>query len=212
MCRLRYTGILWNINCMNDDDLKLTAERVDAYALEVLPPPRYQHSLRVALLARDLCLKFGINPLEGYLAGIAHDMCKACNDRWLLSTALMDDCPISPIERDKPSLLHGRAAAVVLRTDFSVDSRSVIEAVRHHTFGAPGLDTLGKIIFVSDKIEPGRTGIEDAFRKKILESGLDDMTALVLEDNVRYLESRGKLVSDSTNEMLLSLKRRGEAS
>ena len=197
---------------MNDEELRLTAEKIDVYALESLPPPRYQHSLRVALMARDLCLKFGANPLEGFLAGIAHDMCKVCNDRWLLSTAGMDGDPISPIERDKPSLLHGRAAAVVLRTDFSVDSASVIEAVRHHTFGAPGLDTLGKIIFVADKIEPGRTGIEDAFRKKILDSGLDAMTALVLEDNVRYLESRGKLVSSSTKEMLLSLKRRGDAS
>lgn len=197
---------------MSDDDLKLATEKVDTYALEVLPAPRYQHSLRVALLARDLCDKFGANPLEGFLAGIAHDMCKACSDRWLLSIALKDGEPISSIEKDKPSLLHGRAAAVLLQSDFSVDSTSIIEAVRCHTFGAPGLGTLGKIIFVADKIEPGRTGIDDGFRSRILDSDLDTMTALVLEDNVRYLESRGKLVSGSTVGMLESLKRRGEAS
>ena len=193
---------------MNIDELKLVTEKVKLYALGVLAPPRYEHSVRVAVMSRDLCSRFGLVPETGYFTGIAHDICKAGKEKWLLSLAVQDGIPISEIEARKPSLLHGRAAAVVLRTEFGITDPSILAAVRNHTFGAPDIDDLGKIVFVSDKIEPGRTGLNPEFREKVLASGLDDMTRLVLEDNIRYLKSKDKEVSLVTLEMLDSLNRR----
>ncbi len=180
---------------MNIDELKQITEKINLYALGVLTPPRYEHSVRVAVLARDLCLRFGIEPCDGYLAGIAHDMCKSGKERWLLSLVSQDGDPVIGIELDKPALLHGRAAAVLLAAEFGVTDRSILDAVRHHTFGAPDMDALGKIVFVADKIEPGRTGLDPGKRRKILDSDLDGMTRLVLQDNIQYLEARGKPVS-----------------
>ncbi len=193
---------------MNIDELKRITEKVNLYGLGVLAPPRYEHSVRVAVLVRELCLRFGVEPCSGYLAGIAHDMCKAGKERWILSLAGQDGLPVIGIELEKPALLHGRAAAVLLNTEFGVTDRSVLDAVRHHTFGAPDMDALGKIVFVADKIEPGRTGLDPGKRKKILDSDLDGMTRLVLEDNIQYLEARGKPVSPVTLLMLESLKAR----
>jgi nicotinate-nucleotide adenylyltransferase len=195
---------------MNIDELKLVTEKVKLYALGVLAPPRYEHSVRVAVMSRDLCARFGLVPETGYFAGIAHDICKAGKEKWLLSLAAQDDIPISEIEERKPSLLHGRAAAVVLRTEFGITDSSILAAVRNHTFGAPDIDDLGKIVFVSDKIEPGRTGLDPEFRANVLASDLDDMTRLVLEDNIRYLKSKDKEVSGVTLEMLESLNRRSK--
>jgi len=193
---------------MNIDELKQITEKINLYALGVLTPPRYEHSVRVAVLARDLCLRFGIEPCDGYLAGIAHDMCKSGKERWLLSLVSQDGDPVIGIELDKPALLHGRAAAVLLAAEFGVTDRSILDAVRHHTFGAPDMDALGKIVFVADKIEPGRTGLDPGKRRKILDSDLDGMTRLVLQDNIQYLEARGKPVSPVTLLMLESLKER----
>lgn len=190
---------------MSSDELKKTTEQVDVYARGVLPVLRYAHSLRVAALSRELCSRFGLDPARGYLAGIAHDICKAYADRMLIRLAAQDSVPITPIEQDKPSLLHGRAAAVILRTEFGVADGSVLDAVRYHTFGAPGLDDLGKIVFVADKMEPGRTGIDPAFRKRILDADLVEMTRLVLEDNIRYLHAKGKEVSAGSMGMLEEL-------
>jgi len=180
------------------------------YALGVLAPPRYAHSVRVAVLARDLCLRFGVDPCDGFLAGIAHDMCKSGKERWILSLVSQDGDPVVGIELEKPSLLHGRAAAVLLAGEFGIADRSILDAVKHHTFGAPAMDALGKILFVADKIEPGRTGLDPDYRKKILASDLEGMTRLVLEDNIQYLESRGKAVSPVTLRMLESLKKRNK--
>ncbi len=193
---------------MNIDELKQITEKVNLYALGVLSPPRYEHSVRVAVLVRELCLRFGVEPCDGYLAGIAHDMCKSGKDRWLLSLASQDGEPVKAIELEKPALLHGRAAAVFLTNEFGIIDPSVLGAVKHHTFGSPDMDALGKILFVADKIEPGRTGLDSRYREKILASDLDGMTRLVLEDNIQYLETRGKSVSPVTLRMLESLKKR----
>lgn len=193
---------------MNDDEIVKASEKVNRYILGTLTPPRYAHSIRVAVLARNLCTRFGFDPLTGYLAGIAHDMCKSAQDQTLLTLAGGDSLPISTIERDKPSLLHGRAAAVLLGTEYGVTDASILEAVRHHTFGKPNLDSLGKIVFVADKIEPGRTGVNSDLRKKILGSDLGEMTVLVLEKHISYLEERGKIVAESTYSMMENLKRR----
>ncbi len=192
---------------MRRDEAADQAIRVRQYARTALSPSRFEHSERVAGLAVALCGRFGVDPDAGYLAGIAHDMCKAGKERLLLSLAARDGLPLSPIEEEKPSLLHGRAAAVVLESDFGVSDRSVLEAVRHHTFGSPTLDSLGLIVFVADKLEPGRDGIDVGWRERTLSLGLNAMAAAVVRDNVRYLEEKGKTVSSETREMLALLLR-----
>ncbi len=192
---------------MRRDDVLDTADRIRQYARTALSPSRFAHCERVAGLAVELCVRFGVDPDAGYVAGIAHDMCKACKERLLLSLASRDGYPISAIEADKPSLLHGRAAAVVLENDFGVTNRSVIEAVRHHTFGSPTLDPLGLIVFVADKLEPGRDGIDGESRARALSLDLNGMAFEVASDNVRYLEAKGKTVSSETREMLAALAR-----
>jgi predicted HD superfamily hydrolase involved in NAD metabolism len=193
---------------MNTETIEETTGKVDLYARGVLSPARYAHSLRVACLSAELCERFGVDSRLGNLAGIAHDMCKTSTEKWLLSLAVRDGSPVSALEREKPSLLHGRAAAVLLRDDFGVTDESVLGAVRHHTFGAPGLDALGKIVFVADKVEPGRTDYDESRRSKILAQDLSGMTSLVLADNIQYLEMKGKSVSLETLAMLEELERK----
>jgi len=195
---------------MNPEELKLVTGKVNLYAIGALTLTRYEHSVRVAELSRELCERFSLDPAVGYFAGLAHDICKSGKEDWLLSLAIKDGAPVSDIERRKPALLHGHAAAVLLASEFGVTDRSILDAVRNHTFGSPVMDDLGKIVFVADKIEPGRTGMDVAYRIKILESSLDVMTRLVVEDNIRYLESKGKEVSSNTWLLLESLKVEGK--
>jgi len=187
---------------MNTEQINETIKKVDEYAKCVLSPSRYEHSVRVASLSQDLCERFALDGRSGYLAGIAHDICKSCKDRLMLSLVSRDGNPVNAIETAKPSLLHGRAAAVLLQSDFGVHDESVLEAIRNHTFGSAELDKLGMILFVADKIEPGREDYDPASRKRILESDLDGMTRLVLDDNIRFLELKGKQVSAVTLSML----------
>ena len=51
----------------------------------------------------------------------------------LVSLAVKDGLPISELERTKISLLHGRAAAILLKKKGNIKDDDIIEAVRYHT-------------------------------------------------------------------------------
>ena len=115
-------------------------EKIRKFALVSEKPERYEHSERVAETAMIMCDMFGVDPKKGYLAGLAHDMCKDLDDGLLISLASHDNQPITPAEREKPSLLHGRAAAVKLQTDFGIEDSDIIQAVSRHTLGGASME------------------------------------------------------------------------
>lgn len=187
-------------------DASPLAQTIYTHIRENLPSGRCKHSLRVAKLVRELCERFDLDPDAGYIAGLAHDMCKNEPAERLMKLATMDGAEITTIEREKPSLLHGRAAAMVLVDEYGIQEGSITNAVRHHTFGDPSLEPLGLILYVADKIEIGRKQISSDFRSRVLENDLKTMAYLVLEENIRYLESKGKKVSAASREMFDRLK------
>jgi len=181
-------------------------ERVRKYALGVESSSRYEHSVRTAETCAMLCRRFGIDSSLGYFVGIAHDICKEMNPRLLKTFALKDGNPINDLEEKKNSLLHGRAAACMLESDFDITDSDILEAVRVHTFGEPGMCDLAKILYVADKIEPGRNHVTAEHKQMLLEKSLDDLVLFVLKENIEYLESRGKVVAPVSKKLLHSLE------
>lgn len=187
-----------NIDNLIEEIRKVTKESVSE--------SRYEHSVRVAECSRDLCLRFGLDEKTGYLAGISHDMCKALPEDLLISIASRDGEAISELEKKKPSLLHGRAAAVKLQEDFDVFDIDVIEAVKNHTFGKVGMCNLAKIVFVADKIEPGRPHVDEAYLKRLEALSLNELIYTVLNENIEYLQKKGKTVAPQSLLLLDWLK------
>ncbi len=185
-------------------DLKKLTEKVDSYAKSVISQKRYEHSVRTAEMCALLCTRYGLNPESGYLSGIAHDMCKEAGDEKILELASKDGFEITELERNHVSLLHGRAAAVFLEDFFDFHDPDVLAAVAWHTFGNTGLCDLGKLLFVADKIEPGRPQSTDEYRDNLMKKELNDLTLSVLCENIDYLNAHGKAVAD------ISLKMRDE--
>ncbi len=187
-------------------DIDSLIEEIRKYAKGVVSDSRFQHSVRVAETAMKLCEKFGLDGKIGYLAGISHDICKAMPDDLLISMSARDGLPFTDLEAKKPALLHGRAAAVKLQEDFNLSEPDVIEAVQNHTFGKIGMSDLSKIVFIADKIEPGRPQVDEAYLKKIKKLSLNALALFVLEDNIAYLEKKGKAVAPQSLELLDWLK------
>jgi len=182
-------------------------ERVKNYAKAVLTKERYEHSVRVAETASRLCKKYGLDASRGYLAGIAHDMCKDMNEEVIFLLAVQDNLPVSDLEAQKKSLLHGRAAATVLTKDFGVDDPDILEAVRFHTFGSAGMGNLAKVLYIADKIEPGRPYSSPSYVSECIKKDLDDLLLSVAQENVRYLKTQGKTLAPETADLIQSLKK-----
>ena len=163
---------------------------------------RYEHSVRVAETCARMCRQYGLDARKGYLAGIGHDMCKDFSDEELIELASRDGLEISDFEKKKPALLHGRAAAVMLRDHFKVVDPEILEAVANHTSGIIGMCDLTKCLFLADKIEPGRPQSTQEYRDNLFSMTLDQMLYSVLEENYQYLTKHKIEIAPGTLEMI----------
>ncbi|MCR4948669.1 MAG: bis(5'-nucleosyl)-tetraphosphatase (symmetrical) YqeK [Treponema sp.] len=163
---------------------------------------RYEHSIRVAEMCARMCRQFHLDARKGYLAGIGHDMCKDFPDQELIELAGRDGRQIIDYDRKKPALLHGRAAAVMLKEHFKVYDPEILEAVANHTSGIIGMCDLTKCLFLADKIEPGRPQSTNEYREGLLAMSLDDMLYSVLEENYEYLTKKGYEIYPGTRELI----------
>ena len=167
-----------------------------------LKKSRYEHSVRVAEMCARMCRQYGLDSRKGYLAGIGHDMCKDFSDDEMIELASRDGDEITAFERKKTALLHGRAAAVMLRKKFKILDPEILEAVANHTSGIIGMCDLTKCLFLADKIEPGRPQSTDEYRERLLAMSLNEMLYSVLEENYEYLTKHCCEIMPGTREMI----------
>lgn len=124
---------------------------------------RFQHTLRVAKTAIVLAGRFGADPAKAELAALLHDYCKcwprATLRQWIVDRQLDED----DLLNYGPALWHAFVGAAAVHERFGIDDEHVLNAVRYHTSGRPGMTPLEKVVCLADYIEPGRRfpGIDD---------------------------------------------------
>lgn len=181
-------------------------EKIRKFVLASVSESRYAHSMRTAEMCKKLCLHYGVDSDKGYLSGVAHDMCKKMDDNLLLAIATRDGLPISDLEREKPSLLHGRVAAIKIKETFGITDPEILEAVANHTFGGENICPLAKLLFVADKIEPGRENITQKYLDKLFSMPMNTMVYTVLNENIKYLKKKNKKIASVTLKFAQELK------
>ena len=171
---------------------------------------RFTHSRNTALLSWDLCHRLGFDPQKGYLAGIAHDICKELEESELMRLARQDSGGISKLEQKKPGLLHARAAAVYVNRKYGVKDKDILEAIRYHTTGVRDMGPIAKIVYIADKIEMSRNDVDPVLRKMSQESDLDTLFTEVLSDTVNYLKSRHMDISYGTRRLMTAMRKKNK--
>jgi nicotinate-nucleotide adenylyltransferase len=176
----------------------------------MVSPSRFLHSRNTALLAWDLCLRFGLDPQAGYLAGIAHDICKHLPEDELKRLILAGGGSLSKQERKKSSLLHAGAAAVLLRYRFGIHNKDVLDAVRYHTTGGADMGKLAKVVYIADKIEISRQDVDPGLWELSRSAGLDHLFDAVFRQTLAYLRSQEIDLSYGTRRLLAAMRKRKE--
>jgi predicted HD superfamily hydrolase involved in NAD metabolism len=190
------------------DDALLEAAK--GYARERLSNKRYAHTQRVAETAERLAEFHGLDSKKARLAGLLHDAAREVGKEELLRVAEEDDLAVGDFEHERPVLLHGRVAAELARRDLGVKDGEILDAVRAHTTGEPGMGALALILFVADKVEPGREepNVEDL--RELACKDLRRSACAALEASISHNENRGRPVHPKSLETLEWLEDSGE--
>ena len=183
-------------------DWDTLTEKIRDYTEAHVKPARYDHSVRVAEMCVNLCRRYGLDENKGYLMGIGHDMCKDMPKDKMMETAARDGKPITDFEKAKPSLLHGRAAAVLMKEKFGITDPDILEAVANHVSGCLGLCDLGKVLFLADKTEPGRPQSTSEYRSNLMKLSLDGMFLSVIKENYDFIKNKGFDIYPDTIKMI----------
>jgi nicotinate-nucleotide adenylyltransferase len=112
------------------------------------------------------------------------------------------------MEKEKPSLLHGRASAILLKERFNVNNESVLEAVALHTEGSKNMGPLAKVVYIADKTEVSREKVNPEIRKLAYTGdNLDRILVKVLEETVSWLRAKKYKPSEETINLLEKMRR-----
>ena len=182
-----------------DDDL---LEAADACARARLSEERYAHTLRVADTAENLARLHGLGADRTRLAALLHDVTRELERQEFLRLAGAWSLPVGEPERESPKLLHGPVAAEFARRDLGVEDGEVLEAVRVHTVGAPGMGPLALAVYVADKIEPARDYPSVGRLRDLAAEDLFTAAAEALRRVMAHNEERGRPTHPASRETL----------
>lgn len=121
-----------------------------------LNPHRYQHSLNVADMARELALRNGEDPDKAYLCGLLHDIEKNASEEEQFRYMQQLGDPISKAVLQNKKLWHGPAGAAYVRDELHIVDEDCVSAIKYHSIGHAGMSVLEKIIYTADLISVER--------------------------------------------------------
>ena len=124
--------------------------------IEGLPKGLQDHIHRTRKIARSLAERYQVDVTQVDYAMASHDLARNLSDNELLNLADDLKIPVSSIEVQSPVLLHGPVAAKWLEHEFNILNPDVLQAVWFHTTGTPDFHIIGKIVFISDKLDPAK--------------------------------------------------------
>ncbi|WP_296113695.1 bis(5'-nucleosyl)-tetraphosphatase (symmetrical) YqeK [uncultured Anaerococcus sp.] len=157
---------------------------------------RFKHSLRVAKLAKELAINYGVDHDKAYIAGLTHD-CAKYNEKFYINKF---DIDISnyPVLSIKDPILHSFLGAEVVKKVYNIDDEDIVEAIKYHTTAKDDMNMLEKIIFIADSIEPARNfkGIEEIRNESFRD--LDETMLMLLDSNIKFLIYKKALINPLT--------------
>ncbi|MEL3907843.1 MAG: bis(5'-nucleosyl)-tetraphosphatase (symmetrical) YqeK [Treponemataceae bacterium] len=186
--------------------------QIEKFMQSNMSKERLQHSYNVANYAKKLAKVYGKRKKMvklAYLAGLAHDITKEFSDSKHLEILKKTGEQLTKVEKQKINLLHGLTGAYVLEKQFGIKLKDVLDAVKYHTFGSKKLKTLGKLVYIADKIEPDRchNDAKEA-RAKVGKLSLNELTLFVLNFNIEHIEEKGGIISPHSLKMKKMLERK----
>ena len=194
---IRSHGFYGTDECYRD----LPMEELEKVVVSLLDPKRVAHVLGCRDTAVELAKIWGADETDAARAGLLHDITKALDGPLQLTLCDAYGTILDKFGKDYPKTLHALTGSLVAQRIFG-ENEAVVSAIRSHTTGKAGMNTLEKIIYVADYMEPNRDFPGVNTLRHLAKTDLDGAMKLGLEMTMAHLARQGSAVSPESLEAL----------
>ena len=186
----------------------LPMEQLEEIVISLLKPQRIRHVLGCRDTSAELARIWGADETDAARAGMLHDVTKALDGPLQLTLCQAYDIMLDEFSTKNPKTLHALTGSLVADRIFG-ENKAVVDAICSHTTGKGNMNTLEKIIYVADYMEPNRDfpGVEEL--RYLAHTNLDKALKLGLEMTLAVLKERGSDISPESAEALRYLESHG---
>jgi len=191
-----------------EDYKNLPMEQLEQVVVGLLNPNRVRHVLGCRDTAEELARVWGADPVDAARAGMLHDITKALDGQLQLTLCQQYGIILGEFSSKNPKTLHALTGSLVARRIFG-ENQAVVDAIESHTTGKANMNTLEKIIYVADYMEPNRDfpGVEEL--RSLAYSDISKALKLGLEMTLAVLRSRGSEISPESRDAVRYLEDTG---
>ena len=167
----------------------------------ILSERRYIHSVGVMKMCEKLAKIYKVDVEKAKIAGLLHDNAKEMSPEEMLDYVKKNNIEITEIEKINTPILHGKIGADIAKKKYGVD-KQIEDAIKYHTTTNIKMDTLAKILYVSDKIEMNRMSDEYNIQeeREVAKKDLDRAVLMIIDSNIESLIKKGKLIEQESIE------------
>jgi predicted HD superfamily hydrolase involved in NAD metabolism len=165
----------------------MTKEEVIGRMKKNLSLSRIDHIMRVVDTAQQLAERYGVDPERAEWAALLHDFYK-----WQDKDAYAAALETSGLSLDKETaasqeLSHGWMAAEFMQSTLGIEDEEIYYAIATHTTGRSGMSLLEKVIYLADRVEPGRTHPGCEQLRSLAFRDLDRAVYIAMNQTLEYL-------------------------
>lgn len=172
---------------------------LDSHVRSMLSEKRYNHSIGVADTAKKLAKLLGADEEKAYTAGLLHDCAKEIEPETALKRLKAYGITVDEVSLSSPALLHGPLGACIAQIEFGISDPEIFDAIWFHTTGKAAMNTLTKIIYIADYIEPSREFESvDKLRELAFSGKLDEAIVKAAGRTIQYSIEKGRTIHPDT--------------
>ena len=183
------------------DYRNLAIADLEQTVISLLKPSRAAHVLGCRDTAVALAKRWGADETDAARAGLLHDITKALDGPLQLTLCREYGIVLDVFSTRNPKTLHALTGSLVADRVFG-ENQAVVDAIRAHTTGKANMNTLEKIIYVADYMEPNRTfdGVDEL--RRLAFADLDEALKLGLQMTLDMLKQQGREISPESAQAL----------
>lgn len=151
---------------------------------------RFNHSIGVAVTCIEIAKSNNVNlDLDKlFIAGLLHDYSKYTSiseyERLLDKYCLDKD-----VLKENKKVLHGICGYLVVLDELNISDEDILNAIKYHVFGNDSMSVYEEIVYLSDFVEPNRTGDFYDNIRKYAYNDYKKAIAIATKELIDYLES-----------------------